>query len=417
MSSWWGGDGVSERLASVIAQYEKAFTPPHAPIRPSGLGLGTGSNLAASGPQAAFSAFALSPANSQLIGAGMFGALPGLAPYMAAPYMCAPLDRFSPSGSAQQQELQASQAAVQHFAQGIRHPGDAAAQHEMLALAVHAQQQQQLYQHMQQLQPQVPQTTQTPQAPHAPQLPLTPQLPQPVQPVPGVQPANQFTAAPRWDEPVKCQVCPRVFSTKYQAKKHFLRRHFVGEKRFVCSRCQKKSFSVREDLTMHYKACGRIFICSCGLQLRSQATLKRHCKHTSHEPTSWEGVPIAPTAAELQGLAQPREDDGASSSDMDSLAGTPGHTPITTPEVSPYTSPAAIRRFPLPASSQQKQPVLLARAAAKAHNGGPAGAQSAGAVAKQEADKASKADGQGLDGGDVEEMTADELLDMLSNCL
>mmetsp|Transcript_12027 Transcript_12027/g.30273 ORF Transcript_12027/g.30273 Transcript_12027/m.30273 type:complete len:404 (+) Transcript_12027:171-1382(+) len=184
----------------------------------------------------------------------------------------------------------------------------------------------------------------------------------------------------RWDEPVKCQVCPRVFATKYQAKKHFLRRHFMGEKRFFCSRCNKKSFAVREDLTMHFKACMRMFVCSCGLQLRSQATLKRHCKHTAHEPTSWEGVPVPPTAAELARVSElassshamraSADDDGASSTDNESLAtpsGTPIHgTPLTTPESTPYSSPAMNRRF---GASGNKQPLLAVAARAAAANG------------------------------------------------
>lgn len=94
----------------------------------------------------------------------------------------------------------------------------------------------------------------------------------------------------KWDKDAVCEICPRKFATKYQAKKHFLRRHFTGEKEHLCERCRKKAFAVREDLTMHLKACGRVFACSCGLQLRTQSTLKRHCKLTHHEPLAWDGV-------------------------------------------------------------------------------------------------------------------------------
>ena len=53
--------------------------------------------------------------------------------------------------------------------------------------------------------------------------------------------------------PVKCQDCGKEFATKYQAKKHYLRRHFQGEKPFACTKCNKKRFVVKEDLTMHMK--------------------------------------------------------------------------------------------------------------------------------------------------------------------
>ena len=57
-------------------------------------------------------------------------------------------------------------------------------------------------------------------------------------------------------QPVKCQDCGKEFATKYQAKKHFLRRHFQGEKPFACTKCNKKRFVVKEDLTMHMKVRG-----------------------------------------------------------------------------------------------------------------------------------------------------------------
>ena len=46
-----------------------------------------------------------------------------------------------------------------------------------------------------------------------------------------------------------------------QAKKHYLRRHFNGDKPFACTKCNKKRFVVKEDLTMHMKACGNVFCC------------------------------------------------------------------------------------------------------------------------------------------------------------
>jgi len=104
----------------------------------------------------------------------------------------------------------------------------------------------------------------------------------------------------KWDAPTQCPGCPRVFATRYQAKKHFLRRHFEGEKRYTCTTCGVKSFTVKEDFTMHMRSCGKTFACSCGVQLRSQATLKRHCKTTGHSPapeSADECVPPATKAA------------------------------------------------------------------------------------------------------------------------
>jgi len=92
-------------------------------------------------------------------------------------------------------------------------------------------------------------------------------------------------------QPVKCQDCGKEFATKYQAKKHFLRRHFQGEKPFACTKCNKKRFVVKEDLTMHMKSCGNVYVCKCGIRLCSLGALKRHCKYFSHDPESLEPRP------------------------------------------------------------------------------------------------------------------------------
>jgi len=92
-------------------------------------------------------------------------------------------------------------------------------------------------------------------------------------------------------QPVKCQDCGKEFATKYQAKKHFLRRHFQGEKPFACTKCNKKRFVVKEDLTMHMKSCGNVYVCNCGIRLCSLGALKRHCKYFGHEPESLEPQP------------------------------------------------------------------------------------------------------------------------------
>jgi len=91
--------------------------------------------------------------------------------------------------------------------------------------------------------------------------------------------------------PVKCTDCDKEFATKYQAKKHYLRRHFNGDKPFACSKCGTKRFVVKEDLTMHMKACGNVFVCTCGIRLCSLGALKRHCKQFAHEPESLEPKP------------------------------------------------------------------------------------------------------------------------------
>jgi DNA-directed RNA polymerase subunit RPC12/RpoP len=96
---------------------------------------------------------------------------------------------------------------------------------------------------------------------------------------------------PTSTQPVKCQDCNKEFATKYQAKKHYLRRHFQGEKPFACTKCGKKRFVVKEDLTMHMKSCGNVYVCNCGIRLCSLGALKRHCKYFNHEPESLEPKP------------------------------------------------------------------------------------------------------------------------------
>ena len=87
---------------------------------------------------------------------------------------------------------------------------------------------------------------------------------------------------------------------RYQAKKHYLRRHFSGDKPFACTKCNKKRFVVKEDLTMHMKSCGNVYVCTCGIRLCSLGALKRHCKYFSHEPESYEPKP-EPGMAPVQG--------------------------------------------------------------------------------------------------------------------
>mmetsp|Transcript_14898 Transcript_14898/g.36240 ORF Transcript_14898/g.36240 Transcript_14898/m.36240 type:complete len:633 (-) Transcript_14898:911-2809(-) len=131
--------------------------------------------------------------------------------------------------------------------------------------------------------------------------------------------------------PVKCSDCPKVFATKYQAKKHFLRRHFKGERPYKCRKCNKKAFTVKEDLTMHMKACGQVFTCSCGIRLCSLGALKRHAKYFKHEPTNWEGTPVhgdfMMRGAGMEGvdvLGMPGHDKGDDDSDDDGDDGAMG---------------------------------------------------------------------------------------------
>ena len=55
----------------------------------------------------------------------------------------------------------------------------------------------------------------------------------------------------------------------------------------------RRSLSSKEDLTMHMKACGNVYVCRCGIRLCSLGALKRHCKQFSHEPLSLEPTPEA----------------------------------------------------------------------------------------------------------------------------
>ena len=75
------------------------------------------------------------------------------------------------------------------------------------------------------------------------------------------------------------------------SRAQYLRRHFNGDKPFACTKCHKKRFVVKEDLTMHMKACGNVYVCRCGIRLCSLGALKRHCKQFGHEPQSLQPTP------------------------------------------------------------------------------------------------------------------------------
>ena len=110
---------------------------------------------------------------------------------------------------------------------------------------------------------------------------------------------------PTSSAPVKCQDCGKVFATKYQAKKHFLRRHFAGTKPFACTKCGKKRFVVKEDMTMHMKSCGNVYVCKCGIRLCSLGALKRHCKYFEHVRLSQLSSTPAPSVRSPAPLSRP----------------------------------------------------------------------------------------------------------------
>lgn len=109
-------------------------------------------------------------------------------------------------------------------------------------------------------------------------------------------------------EVISCQDCGKMFGTKYQAKKHYLRRHFQGERPFPCNKCGKR-FVVREDLTMHAKSCGNVYTCgSCNVRLCSLGALKRHCKHFNHTALSHE--PLQDNMVATVGAYYPQQPSG-----------------------------------------------------------------------------------------------------------
>ena len=119
------------------------------------------------------------------------------------------------------------------------------------------------------------------------------------------RPRSTEPAEPSENASTKCQDCGKVFATKYQAKKHYLRRHFSGDKPFACSKCGKKRFVVREDLTMHMKSCGNVYVCKCGIRLCSLGALKRHCKYFEHvRLVAFNLPPLRPSTCPLSPYAR-----------------------------------------------------------------------------------------------------------------
>lgn len=156
----------------------------------------------------------------------------------------------------------------------------------------------------------------------------------------------------RWNERTPCSKCARTFSSRYHAQKHFMRVHYKGKKRHVCTRCHRKAFAVKEDLTTHQKACGRVYLCACGLRLGSRPTLVRHCALRSHEPVSLHGfdaddVPAPPPLAGAStsgswadGAAELPVAAGSSLLGVAGSAAQPelAHHPVTAPPLLPMPS-------------------------------------------------------------------------------
>jgi hypothetical protein len=103
-----------------------------------------------------------------------------------------------------------------------------------------------------------------------------------------------------------------------------------------------------QDLTMHMKACGNVYICRCGIRLCSLGALKRHCKQFAHEPESLEPKPenalaiLADPSAPAWGVA------------TDALPGPCARTPTGRGQPAP-----AIHATPAPPPSLRSHPLPL----------------------------------------------------------
>ncbi|EOD10476.1 hypothetical protein EMIHUDRAFT_465247 [Emiliania huxleyi CCMP1516] len=113
----------------------------------------------------------------------------------------------------------------------------------------------------------------------------------------GVLPGEEGGEPAAGEQAFTCTVCRKVFKREMNLIFHMTTHRFV----------------VKEDLTMHMKSCGNIYLCKCGIRLCSLGALKRHCKYFSHEPESLEprpdpsvsrqGAPPSPTPRQQLALA------------------------------------------------------------------------------------------------------------------
>eukprot|EP00850_Spirogloea_muscicola_P016099 SM000128S26232 [mRNA] locus=s128:200215:201998:- [translate_table: standard] len=106
-------------------------------------------------------------------------------------------------------------------------------------------------------------------------------------------------AAPSPPQPAYCPEPGCVRSAEFGlplkdlagATEHYKRCH--GEKRHKCDRCGKR-YGVAADLNVHAKLCGRVWLCTCGADFASRATLRKHARtfggaEAGHGPASDEG--------------------------------------------------------------------------------------------------------------------------------
>ncbi|KAG8465667.1 hypothetical protein KFE25_002974 [Diacronema lutheri] len=63
----------------------------------------------------------------------------------------------------------------------------------------------------------------------------------------------------------------------------------ASDRRFMCPYCKMASFSAKDELTTHIKACGLSYACSCSLRFQTRAKLLRHCRRCGHDP--WQPGP------------------------------------------------------------------------------------------------------------------------------
>ncbi|KAJ1616510.1 hypothetical protein T492DRAFT_1106281 [Pavlovales sp. CCMP2436] len=64
-----------------------------------------------------------------------------------------------------------------------------------------------------------------------------------------------------------------------------------NDQSFCCPYCKVASFTVKEELTSHIRACGLSYNCACGQRFQTRAKLVRHCRRCGHEPWRPQGAP------------------------------------------------------------------------------------------------------------------------------
>eukprot|EP00899_Mesostigma_viride_P003995 jgi/Mesvir1/13597/Mv06781-RA.1 len=81
--------------------------------------------------------------------------------------------------------------------------------------------------------------------------------------------------------PCQCPKCPKTFVGLYELRRHFGRKHSLGEKEHGCRKCGKRFF-VAVDLRDHVKSCGQPGsgaggdMCVCGIRFTLRCNLTAH---------------------------------------------------------------------------------------------------------------------------------------------